>query len=188
MTIKYGLINYKQFDLKGEEMISDSDKEKSIIYTAPRKIGETINYIGKVGLLGSAGSGKTKFIKLLANLANKRIVYNYDENEEGNGTLNAQPYSLPLTNNERLLIIDNPGQNSLASLITTVAGDSYRALLVVLDAIAKNFWDLSLHQCDAILEGGKTKLPIIIIVNKFDLQITLLGRKEFVDDLAVLIE
>ena len=98
---------------KGDLVISDSEKDKGIIYTAPRKIGESINYIGKLGLLGTVGSGKTKFIKLLANLANKRIVYNYDETEEANGTLNAQPYSLPLINNERILIIDNPGQNSI---------------------------------------------------------------------------
>lgn len=138
--------------------------------------------------MGSVGSGKTKFIKLLANLANKRIVYNYDESEEANGTLNAQPYSLPLTNNERLLIIDNPGQNSLASLRSTVAGDSYKGLVVVLDAIGKNFWQDSLKQCDEIIQFMKDKLPIIFIINKYDLQIALLGRKAFVDELALLIE
>ena len=140
-------------------------------------------------MLGSAGSGKTKFIKLLTNLANKRIIYNYDEAEEVNGTLNAQPYSLPLTNNERLLIIDNPGQNSLASLRTTVAGDSYKGLIIVLDAIGRNFWNLSLQQCDAIIKAVKDpNLPIIIVINKYDLQITLMGWKSFVDDLALLIE
>ncbi len=169
-------------------IISNSENEKGVIYTAPRKIGESINYIGKLGLLGSVGSGKTKFIKLLANLANKRIVYNYDEAEEGNGTLSAQPYSLPLINNERLLIIDNPGQNSLASIRTTVAGDSYKALIIILDAIGKNFWNMSLQQCDDILKSISSKLPVIIVFNKYDLQITLLGKKSFVDDLALLIE
>ena len=174
---------------KGDLVISDSEKDKGIIYTAPRKIGESINYIGKLGLLGTVGSGKTKFIKLLANLANKRIVYNYDETEEANGTLNAQPYSLPLINNERILIIDNPGQNSLSSLRTTVAGDSYKGLIVVLDAIGKNFWSESLKQCNDIINAIQNDtLPIIIIVNKYDLQTTLLGRKSFVDDLALLIE
>ena len=126
---------------------------------------------------------------MLANLANKRIVYNYDEAEESNtGTLNAQPYSIPLSNNERLLIIDNPGQNSLTSLRTTV-GDSYKGLIVVLDAIGKNFWNFSLQQCLPFIQMAKnSKLPIIIIINKYDLQITLLGRKSFVDDLALLIE
>ena len=165
-----------------------SEKDKGVIYTAPRKYGESLNYIGKLGLIGSAGSGKTKFIKLLANLANKRIIYNFDENEEVSGTLNAQPYSLPLLNNERVLILDNPGQNSLASLRSTV-GDSYKGLIVVLDAIGKNFWDLGLQQCDPILEIVENPhLPIIIVINKYDLQNTLLGRKSFVDDLALLIE
>lgn len=177
--------------LLGERTITDpeKDKEKQVIYTAPRKIGESINYIGKIGLLGSTGSGKTKLIKLLANLANKRIIYNYDETEEVNGTLQAQPYSLPLTNNERVLIIDNPGQNSLASVRTTVAGDSYKGLIIVLDAIGKNFWSLSLQQCDTIIKSvNDPKLPIIIIINKYDLQIALMGWKSFVDDLALLIE
>lgn len=170
-------------------LINNANKDKGAIYTAPRKIGESINYIGKVGLLGTTGSGKTKFIKLLTNLANKRIVYNYDESEEINGTQNAQPYSLPLSNNERLLIIDNPGQNSLASLRNTVAGDSYKALIVILDSIGKNFWNIGLQQCDSIITNGKNvTLPLIIIFNKYDLQITLLGRKAFVDDLALLIE
>lgn len=150
----------------------------------------SLKYIGKIGVLGSVGSGKTKFIKLITNLANKRILHNYEESEEINGTLKSQPYSIPLNNN-KILLVDNPGQNSLESLRKTVAlsGDSYKGLLLFLDATNVNFWEIGLNQCEAIKTTiNNPTIPIMVIVTKFDLNRILLGSKSFVDELSLLIE
>ncbi|MHA2365537.1 MAG: Rab family GTPase [Candidatus Hodarchaeales archaeon] len=155
------------------------------------KFGETIHNLGKIGCVGTGGAGKTKTIISICNTAAHKRIYTWDEKAELLGTTSVHPYSLQFQKEEKNVtqveLVDNPGQNSLEHLRVTVAqsGEKYKGLIIFLDAIGWNFWLIGLQQANTLMDAlGVKKLPLTLIISKWDLQQELLGKKALIDDIT----
>ena len=160
-------------------------EDKKAVFRSPQKSGKVGEYIGKIGVIGTGGAGKTRALIKLSNSTTGRSHYHWDEAEEIMGTTTIQPYSLQLQ--QQVMMVDNPGQNSLEHLRKTVAlsGEQYQGLVIFLDAVGWNFWNIGVQQARVILDTlKKPNLPITIIVSKWDLQTRLLGKRNLIDVLT----
>ena len=131
------------------------------------------DFIGKLALLGQGGSGKTFMINTIANYLAERQIYNWDEESNMAGTIAVTPYILDFPDKRRVIINDNPGQDSLEFIRKIIAsqGDVYQGLIVVVDAIGWNFRNVGILQAKSLVEFNKNLnlLPLSIIISKRDL-------------------
>ena len=144
-------------------------------------------YSGKTGVFGQHTSGKTRLIYGLLNFAIKKNIHIWDEEDQYNGTSSTHPFTVEWeTTKQKLLIIDNPGQNHFQTVRDYVAKSSepYNAIIIVLDSIAWNFRKIPFLQVRSILElMDNTAIPVIYVITKLDLLDSLL-RDEEIDVIA----
>lgn len=133
------------------------------------------NFIGKIAAIGQGGSGKSFMVNQLVNFIAKREVYNWDEDKEMTGTLAVTPYSVTFPNKTKVIINDNPGQNSLAKVREAIAsmGDVYQGIVVVFDGVAWNFRNIGVIQLQALIKYASDVMPIMVLVSKKDIVLEL---------------
>ncbi|MFW9930156.1 MAG: hypothetical protein ACFFD1_12245 [Candidatus Thorarchaeota archaeon] len=128
--------------------------------------------IKKLLAVGPQGSGKTRAIMEVSNFLNNKIQYSWDEESNLKGTNVVVPYSLSLSDEEKLIIADNPGQNSLEMVRKSVAqsGANYNGIIIFTDAIQFNFREIGFIHAASISQYLKQDgLPVIMITTKADL-------------------
>lgn len=136
--------------------------------------------LGRIGVLGPGGAGKTRMLVELVNKLDKR--YEWDEEKNFIGSLSVTPFHVvfPLEDKTvKCTLVDNPGQNSLEKLRMNAAkSDSkYLGLVLVVDSCSWNFREIALWHTMAIEHHLSTgNIPLNIIVNKSDLAEQLLGN------------
>ena len=154
-----------------------STPEKSVpVYYDPGMTSNT--FTGKIGVIGSQASGKTRALMAIANFTSRKPVYSWEEEKNLSGTISVQPFTVDFPNTKtRVVLVDNPGQNSLENLRISVArsGGIYRGLIVFVDSIGWNFSNVSLWQTKSISDAlGNPELPILLLLTKTDLIKTLI--------------
>ena len=112
------------------------------------------DFLGKIAALGQGGSGKTFLINTIANYLAEKQVYNWDEESNMAGTIAVTPYMLDFPDKRRIIINDNPGQDSLEFIRNIIAsqGDVYQGLVVVVDAVGWNFRNVGLYQAKSLVD------------------------------------
>lgn len=134
-------------------------------------------FLGKIAALGQGGSGKTFLINSIANYLAEKQLYNWNEESNMAGTIAVTPYILDFPDKRRIIVNDNPGQDSLEFIRNIVAsqGDVYQGIIVVVDAVGWNFRKIGLYQVKSMVEElKKTDLPLILVISKRDLRDSLL--------------
>ena len=131
-------------------------------------------FLGKIAALGQGGSGKTFLINTIANYLAEKELYPWSEEANMAGTIAVTPYSLKF-NDRRIIVNDNPGQDSLEFLSNLIAsqGEVYQGIIVVVDAVGWNFRNVGIMQANSMVEATKSageNLPLLIIVSKRDLR------------------
>ena len=129
-------------------------------------------FLGKLAAIGQGGSGKTFLINTMANYLAEKDLYNWDEEANMAGTIAVTPYSLKFQD-KRVIVNDNPGQDSLEFLRNLIAraGDVYQGLIIVVDAVGWNFRKIGQLQAKSMIEINKSpNLPVILIISKRDLR------------------
>ena len=130
-------------------------------------------FLGKIAAFGLGGSGKSLLINSIANYLAEKQVYNWDEESNMAGTIAVTPYMLDFPDKRRIIINDNPGQDSLEFIRNIVAsqGDVYQGIVVVVDAVGWNFRNVGLYQAKSLVDQTKkTNLPLILVISKRDLR------------------
>jgi len=162
-----------------------------------------MSFIGKFAAVGQGGSGKTRGIAEIANYLAKQILYPWNEDSNMAGTLTVTPYSMsiPITkkmtngyfnqqeNVRRIILADNPGQNSLELVRISVAksGANYKGLLIFADAIGWNFRTVGLSHAKSIINFlDSTDIPIALITSKADIIIAF-QQTSFLNEIIVCI-
>lgn len=129
-------------------------------------------FLGKIAALGQGGSGKTFLINTMANYIADKELYNWNEEANMAGTIAVTPYSLKF-HDRRVIVNDNPGQDSLEFLRNLIAsqGEVYQGLIIVVDSVGWNFRKVGLMQAESMVSTLKNKkLPLIVIISKRDLR------------------
>lgn len=129
-------------------------------------------FLGKIAALGQGGSGKTFLINTMANYLADKELYNWSEEANIAGTIAVTPYSLKF-HDRRVIVNDNPGQDSLEFLRNLIAsqGEVYQGFIIVVDAVGWNFRKVGLMQAESMVSTLKNKnLPLIVIISKRDLR------------------
>jgi GTPase SAR1 family protein len=124
----------------------------------------------KIGSVGPQGSGKTRSIISINNFLSSN-EYSWEEEEHLIGTTVVMPYTLTI-NKKKVIIADNPGQNSLEMVRKSVAqsGADYSGLIIFIDAIQFNFRGIGILHAESIAEYIKRQsLPVALITTKADL-------------------
>jgi len=158
-----------------------------------------MSFIGKFAAVGQGGSGKTRGIAEIANYLAKQILYPWDEESNMAGTLTVTPYSMSIPsaknitpgsfdqqqNVRRIILADNPGQNSLELVRISVAksGANYKGLIIFADAIGWNFHSVGISHAKSISKYLETKnLPVALITSKADI-INAFQQTSFLNDI-----
>jgi signal recognition particle receptor subunit beta len=130
-------------------------------------------FLGKIAALGQGGSGKTFLINSIANYLAEKELYPWNEEANMAGTIAVTPYSLKFSD-RRVVVNDNPGQDSLEFLRNLIAsqGEVYQGIVLVVDAVGWNFRKVGSMQAASMVEATKSKsdLPLIVIISKRDLR------------------
>lgn len=130
--------------------------------------------LGNIAALGQGGSGKTRMVNAMANYLSGKELYSWDEEKNMAGTIGVTPYSLKFPNSKRIIIYDNPGQDSFEKIRQMVAnqGNSYQGFIICLDAIGWNFRNISIDQLKSMREGcgDQDIVPISVIISKRDIR------------------
>lgn len=129
-------------------------------------------FLGKIAALGQGGSGKTFLINTMANYLADKELYNWNEEANIAGTIAVTPYSLKF-HDRRVIVNDNPGQDSLEFLRNLIAsqGEVYQGFIIVVDSVGWNFRKVGLMQAESMVSTLKNKnLPLIVIISKRDLR------------------
>lgn len=124
----------------------------------------------KIGSVGPQGSGKTRTLLEINNFLSGN-QNSWQEEEQISGTTVVMPYTLTI-NKKKVIIADNPGQNSLEMVRKSVAqsGADYSGIIIFIDAIQFNFREIGMLHATSIAEYVKLKeLPVAIITTKADL-------------------
>jgi GTPase SAR1 family protein len=136
--------------------------------------------LGKIGILGPGGAGKTRMLVELVNRMDKR--YEWDEEKQFLGSLSVTPFhvTFPLKNKSvKCTLVDNPGQNSLEKLRMNAAKSDgkYLGFVLVVDSCSWNFREIAIWHTKAIEHHlSLDTIPLNIITNKSDLATLLLGK------------
>ena len=131
-----------------------------------------ISFIGKFAAVGQGGAGKTRAIAQVTNHLLGKGKYPWDEEANLSGTSMVMPYSLSLPSGVKIIIADNPGQNSLEQVRLSVAkaGADYKGVLIFTDATAWNFREVGILHAESIAQYVQQKdLPVAFITNKADI-------------------
>lgn len=136
-----------------------------------------MTFIGKFAAVGQGGSGKTRTVAEIANyLTDKKYLWSEESNLSG--TLTVTPYSISLpgnkvnSNSNKIIIADNPGQNSLEMVRLSVAkaGSDYAGIMIFADAISWNFKEVGILHAESIAKYlHSTGLPVAFITTKADM-------------------
>lgn len=143
-------------------------------------------YAGKIAAIGQGGSGKTFLTNQLANHLAGKQLYSWDEEANMAGTIGVTPYTLDFPGNKRLVVNDNPGQDSLDLVRQAMAsqGDVYQGLLIVTDSLGWNFRNIGVYQAITMRGHAKVEdLPVSVVVSKRDL-CELLSQPTMMTELA----
>lgn len=134
--------------------------------------GTRSTFVGKIAALGQGGSGKTYMTNQLANHLAKQEVFSWREEEQMAGTIGVTPYSIDFPDGRRVIINDNPGQNSLELVRQAIAsqGNVYQGLLLVADGVGWNFRDIGIYHAEPILKNMGPEAPVAVIITKKDLR------------------
>lgn len=151
---------------------------------------QVIEYVGKVASIGQGGSGKTYMINSMVNYLAEKEVYSWDEEKNMAGTIGVTPYSLAFPGKKRIIVNDNPGQDSFEAIRQMIAsmGEVYNGYILVCDSIGFNFRNIAIAQIKSMLDANtnQTFVPIVIIISKKDLRDTLL-QTNIIKDLSKII-
>jgi hypothetical protein len=141
-----------------------------------------LSFIGKFAAVGQGGSGKTRAIAEIANYLAEQPLYPWNEESNLSGTLTVTPYSVSIPaanrrpndppNSKRIIIADNPGQNSLELVRQSVAksGADYLGIIIFADGLGWNFREVGLIHAESIAQFLKTEnLPIVLLTSKADM-------------------
>ena len=129
-------------------------------------------FLGKIAALGQGGSGKTFLINTMANYLAEKELYNWSEEANMAGTIAVAPYSMKF-HDRRVIVNDNPGQDSLEFLRNLIAsqGEVYQGFIIVVDSVGWNFRNVGRMQAESMVSTLKNKdLPLIVIISKRDLR------------------
>lgn len=136
-----------------------------------------MKFIGKFAAVGQGGSGKSRAVMEIANYLSENKKYTWAEESNLSGTLTVTPYTLTLTNNpskegQKIILSDNPGQNSLEMVRLAVArgGADYTGIIIFSDAIGWNFKEVGILHAESIAKFlDARELPVAYITTKADL-------------------
>ena len=137
-----------------------------------------MRFIGKFAAVGQGGSGKTRAVAEIANYLSDSTKYSWLEESNLAGTLTVTPYSVSFSDNlsegdtRKIIIADNPGQNSLELVRLSVAraGADYAGIIIFTDALAWNFREVGILHAESIAKYLKAKnLPVAFITTKADM-------------------
>lgn len=130
------------------------------------------NFVGKLSLVGQGGSGKTYMVNQISNHLIGVEMYPWDEEKNMAGTIGVTPYSMTVKN-DKVIINDNPGQNSLEMVRNAIAsqGDVYSGVIIVNDGCGWNFRRIGMHHTQSMAVHIKMpEIPILVITSKCDLR------------------
>lgn len=132
-----------------------------------------MTFIGKFAAVGMGGAGKTRAVLEIANYLSGEKKYSWLEEENIAGTMTVTPYSFVLpSKNKKIIIADNPGQNSLELVRISVAksGGDYKGILIFADALGWNFNEIGIIHAESIAQYLNTEdLPVAFITSKADM-------------------
>ena len=132
-----------------------------------------MTFIGKFAAVGMGGAGKTRAVLEIANFLSGQKKYSWSEEEYIAGTMTVTPYSIILPNkNKKIIIADNPGQNSLELVRISVAksGGDYKGILIFADALGWNFNEVGIIHAESIAQYlNSNDLPVAFITSKADM-------------------
>lgn len=141
-------------------------------------MNQSMSFVGKLAAVGQGGSGKTRAIAEIANHLANQQRYPWVEEANLSGTLTVTPYSITIPPKspggevKRVILADNPGQNSLELVRLSVAksGANYLGILVFADALGWNFREVGILHAESIAQYMKTQdLPVAFITSKADM-------------------
>ena len=106
-----------------------------------------MKFLGKFACVGQGGSGKTRTVVEVTNYLSETNEILWSEESNLAGTLTVTPYSFTLpansvnSENYKIIVADNPGQNSLEMVRLSVAraGSDYAGIIIFADALSWNF-------------------------------------------------
>lgn len=139
-----------------------------------------MKFIGKFAAVGQGGSGKTRAVAEVANYLSDSNKYSWNEESNMAGTLTVTPYSVNLPNGnstdpydvKKIIISDNPGQNSLEMVRLAVArgGAEYTGIIIFSDALSWNFKEVGFLHAESIAKYLQSEdLPVAFITTKADM-------------------
>ena len=137
-----------------------------------------MKFIGKFAAVGQGGSGKTRAIAEIANYLSETPKYTWTEESNLAGTLTVTPYSVSFPSNSdngdmnKIIIADNPGQNSLEMVRLSVAraGSDYAGIIIFADALSWNFREVGITHAESIAKYLDAEdLPVAFITAKADM-------------------
>lgn len=131
-----------------------------------------MNFIGKFAVVGMGGAGKTRAVIEIANFLAGQDKYSWKEEENVAGTLTVTPYSMEVSGKKKIILADNPGQNSLELVRLSVAksGGDYKGILIFADALGWNFKNVGITHAESIAKYlNSADLPVAFITAKADM-------------------
>ena len=137
-----------------------------------------MSFVGKFAAVGQGGSGKTRAVAEIANYVSDTKKYIWTEESNLAGTLAVTPYTVTLPSrtgtdeSKKIIISDNPGQNSLEMVRITVAqaGSDYAGIIIFADALSWNFREVGILHAESIAKYlHSEELPIAFITTKADM-------------------
>lgn len=137
-----------------------------------------MKFLGKFAAVGQGGSGKTRTVAEVTNYLSETNKILWSEESNLAGTLTVTPYSFTLpankvnSENYKIIIADNPGQNSLELVRLSVAraGSDYAGIIIFADALSWNFREVGILHAESIAKYLNAKdLPVAFITTKADM-------------------
>ena len=132
-----------------------------------------MKFIGKFAAVGQGGSGKSRAVVELVNFLAESKKYDWIEESNLSGTLTVTPYTLTLpASSQKIIISDNPGQNSLEMVRLSVAraGSNYSGIIIFADAMSWNFREVGILHAESIAKYlNSDELPVAFITTKADM-------------------
>ena len=123
--------------------------------------------------MGQGGSGKSRAVVELVNFLAESKKYDWIEESNLSGTLTVTPYTLTLpASSQKIIISDNPGQNSLEMVRLSVAraGSNYSGIIIFADAMSWNFREVGILHDESIAKYlNSDELPVAFITTKADM-------------------
>ncbi|HKZ42114.1 MAG TPA: hypothetical protein VJ044_14210 [Candidatus Hodarchaeales archaeon] len=123
----------------------------------------------------------------VSNYIQRRNAHSWTEDKNVSGSSAVHPFTIEFINsNKKVILVDNPGQNSLENVRTFVArsGQPYRGLMIFVDSLAWNLGFVSFQQALQLSTViGNRSFPVLVVLTKKDLLLSLV-KHEKIDGIA----